>query len=141
MPRKLLIEKLLLTEEGKIPNDYKLNYINGELEFIYVSVDREGGNYRNIYDKNWEPLNFHWTSKKSITGLRGPEIRPPASFIQMKEIGKEIAKEYPYVRVDFYDVDGDLYVGEITHFHGGGFDSFHPSDYDLSFGQKLKLPI
>lgn len=141
MPRKILIEKLLLDENGKIPNDYKLNFINGELEFVYVSVDREGGNYRNIYDSEWKPLYFHWTSKKNIDDLRGPEIQRPHSFSKMIEIGQEIAKEYPYVRVDFYDINGDLFVGEITHFHGGGFDRFYPAEYDLKFGKKLKLSI
>ena len=55
-------------------------------------------------------------------------------------MGAEIAKNFPYVRVDFYDVDGKLYFGEITFFHGGGFDVFVPSEYDKIFGDKLILP-
>jgi hypothetical protein len=138
--KKIIVEKLLITKEGKIPNDYKLNYINGKLEFVYVSLDREGGNYRNIYDPNWNPLYFKWASNKKIAKTtRGPEIAPPLSFEKMKEFGNEIAKLFPYVRVDFYDVDGKLYFGEITLCHGGGFDRFEPIEKDFEFGNKLIL--
>ena len=138
--RRIIIEKLLITKDGKIPNDYKLNYLNGNLEFVYVSLDRESSNYRNIYDADWKPVNFKWANKAKMPKTkRGPEIPPPASFAMMKKMGAEIAKLFPYVRVDFYDVDGKLYFGEITLCHGGGFDRFEPIEKDYEFGDKLIL--
>lgn len=137
---RIIIERLLLDKNGKIPNDYKLHFINGNLEFVYCSIDREGKNYRNIYSPDWTPLYFTWVAKKDIRAdLRGPEISPPASFAKMVEIGSRIAKLFTYVRVDFYDVDGKLYYGEITLHHGGGYDVFLPESYDLYYGQKLDL--
>jgi hypothetical protein len=138
--RRIIVEKLLVTKEGKIPNDYKLNFINGNLEFVYLSLDREGGNFRNIYDANWNPLDFKWANKKKMPKTkRGPEIEPPRSWELMKKMGSEIAKLFPYVRVDFYDVDGKLYFGEITLCHGGGFDKFEPQTVDFQLGEKLKI--
>ena len=137
---QIVVEHLLTTKDGKIPNDYKLHFFNGELEFIYVSVDREGKNKRNIYDADWNPLLFTWVSKyKNHENVRGEEIAAPESFEEMKRIGTDIAKLFKYVRVDFYDVDGKLYFGEITLHHGGGFDVFCPKDYDLHYGKKLLL--
>lgn len=137
--RRIIVEKLLLKKDGKIPNDYKLNYINGNLEFVYVSVDREGGNYRNIYDSEWNPLKFKWANRAKLPKTRrGPEIEPPVTWPKMKALGQEIARSFPYVRVDFYDVDGILFFGEITLCHGGGFDRFEPQNYDEFFGSKLK---
>lgn len=136
----IIIEKLLLTKEGYIPNDYKLHFINGKLAFIYCSVGRETINKRNIYDADWNPLLFTWSEKhKDPSKLRGPEIKAPATFDKMKQLGAEIAKDFSYVRVDFYDVDGDLYFGEITLHHGSGFDVFVPSTYDEEYGKMLKL--
>lgn len=136
----IMIEKLLLTKEGKLPNDYKMHYINGKLEFIYCSIDREGINKRNIYDADWNPLYFTWSEPyKDVSTLRGPEISAPASFETMKKLAAEIAKDFKYVRVDFYDVEGELFFGEITLHHGSGFDVFYPSEYDLIYGKKLKL--
>jgi hypothetical protein len=138
--RRIVVEKLLTTKKGNIPNDYKLNYLNGVLAFVYVSVDREGGNFRNIYDSEWNPLHFKWANKKKLAKTkRGPEIEAPASFSKMKEIGSEIAKLFPFVRVDFYDVDGKLYFGEVTLCHGGGFDKFEPVEMDTFFGNKLTI--
>lgn len=140
--RQIVVERLLQTKEGKIPNDYKLHYINGNLEFVYVSVDREGANKRNIYDKDWNPLMFSWVKKRAASEqepVRGAEIPAPPSFGEMKRIGKEIAGLFKYVRVDFYDVDGRLYFGEITLHHGSGFDVFVPEEYDYIYGRKLVL--
>lgn len=139
---RIIIEKLLQDKEGHIPNDYKLHFINGQLQFVYCSVGRETGNKRNIYDADWNPLYFSWVEAyKDTTNIRGEEIPAPSSFDEMKRIGAEIAKDYPYVRVDFYDVDGKLYFGEITYHHGSGFDVFKPSHYDEEYGRMLKLPI
>lgn len=138
--RCILVEKLLLTKEGKIPNDYKLTFFNGELQFIYCSIDREGINKRNIYDSNWKPVPFSWVaSNKSLENLKGPEIEPPETLDKMIAIGKIIAKNFPYVRTDFYDVDGKLYYGEVTLCHGSGFDRIHPQSFDLELGKKLNL--
>lgn len=136
----IIIEKLLQTKDGYIPNDYKLHFINGKLEFVYCSVGRETINKRNIYDDNWKPLMFSWSEKyKDPSTLRGPEIEAPKSFEKMKELGGEIAKDFKYVRVDFYDVDGQLFFGEITLHHGSGFDVFVPNYYDELYGNKLSL--
>lgn len=136
----IIIEKLLLTKDGYVPNDYKLHYFNGQLKFVYCSVGRETINKRNIYDADWKPIYMTWSEKfKDASTLRGPEIAPPSSFNRMKELAEVIAKDFKYVRVDFYDVDGKLYFGEITLHHGSGFDVFTPSEYDLIFGKELHL--
>ncbi|MBQ7220554.1 MAG: hypothetical protein IJS28_06195 [Synergistaceae bacterium] len=136
IPPRIIAEKLLLTHEGRLPNDYKLHFFNGRLGFVYCSLDREGGNFRNMYDPDWQPLYFTWGGHDE---KRGPEISPPESFPEMLRIGREIAKLFRYVRVDFYDVDGKLYYGEITLHHGGGFNRFKPESYDRYFGDMLDL--
>lgn len=139
-PRRIIVEKLLMTKDGKIPNDYKLHYINGELQFVYVSYDREGVNDRCIYDENWNRLPFVWVPASTYKPtMNTSDVSCPSSFEKMKEFGSIIAKDFKYVRVDFYDVDGKLYFGEITLHHGGGTDKFFPEKYDLIYGEKLKL--
>ena len=139
-PRRIIIEKLLVTKEGKIPNDYKLHYINGELQFVYVSYDREGKNDRCTYDENWNRLPFVWIPPKSYReNINTSDVPCPPTFEKMKEFGARVAKLFKYVRVDFYDVDGKLYFGEITLHHGSGMDIFYPEKYDKIFGDKLRL--
>ena len=57
----------------------------------------------------------------------------------MLRIGKEIASLCKFVRVDFYDIDGEAKIGEITFYNGGGLDRFYPDKYDAIYGEKLKL--
>ena len=57
----------------------------------------------------------------------------------MIEFGSKIASLFKYVRVDFYDVDGKLYFGEITLYHGSGYDSFFPKEYDKYYGNMLNI--
>ena len=139
--RRIIVEKLLQTKDGKIPNDYKLHFINGKIAFIYVSVDREGGNYRCIYDKDWNKLPFVWVeSWKYREGMNSADVERPATLEKMIEMGTKIAQRFPrYIRVDYYDVDGKLYFGEITFHHGGAQDQFFPKEYDLFYGKQLTL--
>lgn len=138
--RRIIVEKLLETKSGKIPNDYKLHFINGEFQFIYVSYDREGLNDRCLYDENWNRLPFVWLDEKNYKpSLNSSDVPKPETFEKMLEFGKKVAQNFKYVRVDFYDVDGKLYFGEITLHHGGGFDKFFPEEYDLYYGKKLDL--
>ena len=73
-------------------------------------------------------------------GLYGPDIKPPASLPQMIRTGRRLSRKFSYVRLDFYDVDGKMYYGEITLYHGSGYDSFRPEQMDLYYGKKLMLP-
>ena len=136
--QRIIIEKLLQTKDGKIPNDYKLSFINGELQFIYCSVDREGENFRIIYDKNWKRLPFSMSSCHASES-KSHDIPKPATLDKMIEIGSEVAKLFCLVRVDFYDVDGKLYYGEVTMYHGGGYEQFDPPEIDDFYGAKVDL--
>lgn len=139
--RRIIVEELLETKEGKIPNDYKLHFINGEIAFIYVSFDREGVNDRVIYDRDWNKLPFVWVPKDTyFEGMGNSDVPRPARLDDMIAMGSEIAKIFPrYIRVDFYEVDGKLYFGEITFHHGGGWDTFFPEEYNDYYGKMLRL--
>ena len=141
-PRRIIVEKLLETKEGKLPNDYKLHYFNGKLQFVYVSFDREGINDRCIYDKEWNRLPFVWVPQETYREtMNTADVPRPESFDKMVELGNSIAVDFKYVRVDFYDVDGKLYFGEITLYHGSGYDKFYPDHYDLEYGKRLNLEL
>ena len=135
----IIVERLLLDKNGHIPNDYKLHFINGELQFVYCSIDREGKNYRSIYSPSWKRMNMEWVGRNDHKGMIGDDIPCPETFKDMVAIGTQVAQRFKYVRVDFYDVDGKLYYGEITLHHGSGYDTFEPKEWDLYYGKKLKL--
>lgn len=126
---RIICEELLVKSDGKIPNDYKFHCINGKVEFIYVSYDRKGVNDRCLYDKEWKRLPFVWIAENNYRPeLNRTDVPKPDCFDEMAEVATKIAAIFKYVRVDFYDVDGKPFLGEITLFHGGGFDKFFPKN-------------
>ena len=56
-------------------------------------------------------------------------------------LASKLSKGYPHIRVDFYEVNGKVYFGELTLYHWSGFVPFNPSKYDKMFGDWIMLPI
>tara|TARA_Y100000589_G_C27199315_1_gene648719 strand:- start:14723 stop:15679 length:957 start_codon:yes stop_codon:yes gene_type:complete len=138
--RSIFIEELLLDESSKIPNDYKLHMINGELAFVYCSIDRETKNYRKIYFPEWENRGMYWSpygyyDKKYI----GPEIEKPKNFKTMEAIARKLCKGFCYVRIDFYEIGNKVFVGEITQHQGSGNEVILPKEFDINLGKLIKL--
>ena len=135
----ILVERLLVDEEGKIPVDYKLHYINGELQFIYCVVDREGDAYRAMFSPEWELLPLQWVSVRNHKPLRLSVNEPkPKNLDKMIEYGNLIAKRFKYyVRVDYYEVGGKMYFGEITMHHGSGLNKFFPAEVEKLYADKM----
>ena len=64
----------------------------------------------------------------------------PENLDEMLELARVLAKDIPFVRVDFYIVDGQIYFGEITFFPASGFNPFTPEKWDRIFGDWIQLP-
>jgi hypothetical protein len=131
----IIVEKLLLDEKGNIPADFKLHFFNGKLGIIQIDSDRLSYHKRNLYDPDWNHLDFIWEYEQGIITSK------PAMLDSMKMLGEKIAKDFIYVRVDFYLIFDKIYFGEITFHPGGGYDIFKPEKFDLEVGKLLELPI
>ncbi|MBO0330175.1 glycosyl transferase [Muricauda sp. CAU 1631] len=139
---RVIVEKLLLTEAGKIPFDYKLHCFNGKVITIQVDMNRGTENhFRNWYDINWNREPFKWTAIKDgkKTDPSDYDIERPSTLEEMIRLSELLAAPFCYVRVDWYDVDGQLYFGELTFHHDGGNSPIEPSEWDLKLGEKLNL--
>lgn len=70
----------------------------------------------------------------------GQKINKPKNYDQMIEFAELLSKDFPFVRVDFYEVNGNLYFGELTFYPGSGLEKFSPEKYDEIFGDWMQLP-
>ena len=66
-------------------------------------------------------------------------VKRPENFDEMKELAQKLSKGIPEVRVDFYDINGQVYLGELTFYHQSGFAPFSPEEWDFKLGQLLDL--
>lgn len=134
---KILVEKLLINEQGNIPNDIKIHCFNSEPRFIYCSVDRESKDIRGIFDQNFKPLKM--TLGKDPSKFKNDDISKPKQLDLMLELASKLSKGLPYVRVDIYDMEDELYFGEMTFFQGSGFDPLFPFEMDKFWGTQLEI--
>ena len=68
------------------------------------------------------------------------QIEKPRGFEEMKLIAEKLSKGIPHVRVDFYDIGGKVYFGELTFFHWSGMVPFEPDEWDYKMGEMVNLP-
>lgn len=129
---RIICEKLL--EENII--DYKIYCFNGKPLFTQVISNRKGSAYNaNYYDLEWNPIEI---KRKDITKSSN-EIKKPLNYDVMIKFSKEISKEFPFVRMDFYEVNSKLYFGEATFFPVNGFIKFETREEDEKWGEYLQL--
>ena len=64
----------------------------------------------------------------------------PEKFEEMKVLASKLSRGIPHVRVDFYEVNGKIYFGELTFSHWSGMVPFKPEKWDYIFGSWIKLP-
>tara|TARA_R110000764_G_scaffold28677_2_gene67532 strand:+ start:9197 stop:10168 length:972 start_codon:yes stop_codon:yes gene_type:complete len=139
----IVVEKLLVTKNGQIPNDYKLHCFNGKVRMIQVDMGRGTSNhYRNWYNTDWQREPYKWSSPKGPGKYTDPSIDDvprPETLEKMISLSERISSHFDYVRVDWYDVDGKLYFGEVTFHHDGGTKPILPEQWDLILGNELIL--
>ena len=134
---RIICEYYLESKQGETPNDYKFLCFNGEPKLIQLHMHRYKTNYTmDYYDMNWEKTNI----SKRGTAVSDAKADKPENFEKMKELARVLAKDTYFSRIDFYNVDGKIYFGEITFSPTSGLSPFDNYEDDLLMGSYIKLP-
>lgn len=141
IPPKIVIEKLLTKDDEKVPDDCRFYCFNGKVEFIQMDVNRFENHERGIFDLNWKPLPFTWCSiiDGELKYKTKEDILKPKNLNEMIKVAEKLSKDFNFVRVDLYSLNGEIYFGELTFTPACGLSPFVPDKYDLIYGKKLKL--
>ena len=134
--RRFFAEEYVESENEAL-RDYKLLVYNGRVQNLFVVFERETNRnpYINFYDREWNLLPFerdHPNYNKSIAS--------PKYLKEMITLAEQLAKDIPFVRVDFYCNFDKVLFGEMTFYPGSGFESFQPIEWDYKLGDLIKLP-
>ena len=135
--RKIIAEEYLGTDLI----DYRFYCFDGKVEYIYQYFNKTAEddskpmiNNCNIYDRKWKLQEFHQASTPSGNTIA------PIQLELMIELSEKLSRNCPFIRVDFYDINGKVFFGELTFYPGAGFSKFYPPEYDEVIGKKLILP-
>ena len=137
IPRKIICEKFM-TNGGQELEDYKIHNFNGEAKFVLVCRDRfsDTGLTEDFFTPEWE----HMPVKRPKLANASVPIPRPEQLEQMLEFSSILSENIPFVRTDFYVIEGKVYFGEITFFPASGMAPFQPARWDATIGSWLKLP-
>ena len=132
---RIIAEQYMADNNGELL-DYKFMSFMGDVKCLFICSDRfsKDGLHVTFLDNEWNVMPFerYYPSKKE-------GFVKPSSYEQMKLLAERLAQDIPFVRVDFYDVNGKVYFGELTFFPGGGLEPFNPPEWDKTFGDWIKL--
>lgn len=135
---RIIAEQYMEDNKTRELRDYKFFCFRGDVKALFIATDRqkEGEDVKfDFFDTDYNHLPFR-------QGHENAPVLPvkPLCFEEMKRLAALLSKDLPQVRVDFYEVNGKIYFGEMTFFHHGGWTKFDPAEWDDIFGEWLTLP-
>lgn len=134
---RIIAEKYMVDESGYELKDYKFFCFDGRVQAMFIATDRNEKTETcfDFFDRDFNHMpvvNGHPNTKK--------ELKKPQGFEKMIELAEKLSIGIPQVRIDFYDINGKVYFGEMTFFHWSGLKKFEPEKYDKIFGDWITLP-
>ena len=130
--KKIIIEKFMADKNQEL-NDYKFFCFDGKVKFVEVDSDRFGNHTMDFFDEKWNLLQLKKGNHENSSTIP----RKPQKFDKMINIAEELAAEFQFVRVDLYNVAGNIYFGELTFTPAGGLTKFSPIEKDREYAQKI----
>lgn len=110
----------------------------GKVKCCFVCTNRRSDSGLNvtILDVEWKRMPFGRTNHPAEVN----SITKPMSFNEMVNVSERLGKNLPFVRVDFYEIGGKPYIGDITLYPAAGFERFEPQELDRVMGDWIILP-
>ena len=134
-----IIGEQYMDSDGDDLPDYKIHCFNGIPRFILVCRNRFGNveMTEDFFDTDWNHLDIKRPEHpNSTTKIERPEV-----LKELLDLSKKLSSGIPFLRVDFYVVNGRIFFGELTFFPASGFDIFEPEEWDSIIGNWLELPV
>ena len=134
---KYVIVKGKITEiktEYDEQKDYKFFCFNGKVRFFKVDFGRFVEHHANYYSPEGELLEV---------GERGLEPDPnypielPNNLKEMISLAEKLSANVPFLRVDFYNLNGKIYFGELTFYPASGMLPWTTEEADMKIGNFL----
>ncbi len=134
-PRIIAEEYMQDKNHGVLPVYKIFNFNNGPCILQAIQSDKTKDERIDYFDENWNLLNLRQNYKTSDSPLSKPE-----TFSKMLEFAKQLSIGFPFLRTDFYEVNGKLYFSEFTFYSDAGLAKFTPDEWDYKLGELIKLP-
>lgn len=133
---RIIAEAFMADDSGTDLPDYKLMCFGGKVKCSFTCTGRntENGLHVTFYDREWQKMPFarHYPAEER-------PMSKPENYEKMVELAEKLAAPLKFARIDFYDINGRIFFGEITFFPGNGTEEFNPEEWDEKIGDWLEL--
>lgn len=136
---RIIIEKYIQSNGNETGlADYKFFCFSGKAVYLQYMSNRILGLEAvvGIYDRNFNRLSV----KRVGDSYLEDEIRKPDNYLKMLEISDRLSRDFPHARVDLYNVNGKILLGEITFYGASGYMKYEPDSFDFELGKRFVLP-
>ena len=134
--RQIIAEKYMVDEGGDVLTDYKFFCFNGEPRVMYISNDGAENPRTDFFDMEFNHLPIIMKDPNSEQLPKKPQ-----NFELMKELAEKLSEGIPFLRTDFYEINWDVYVGELTLYHNAGLSHIEPEEWSYKLGSYIDLSI
>ena len=134
---KVIVEQYLESKEnadGSI-DDYKFLCYDGKFRFLWIDKNRYSNHKRGFWNERLEVLDGVYSDHPTFDHA----IPLPENIQEMIDVAEKLAKGFPFVRVDLYNINGKIYFGEMTYYPWSGFVTFTPDSFDYELGKYLDI--
>ena len=132
---RIIAEQFMVDESGIELKDYKYYCFDGKVKMMFVATGRPYDTRFDFFGTNFNHLpvkqGYDWADKP---------ISKPLGFDEMISLAEKLSKNIPHVRIDFYDINGQIYFGEMTFFDSSGWTPLEPVEWDYKMGSWINLP-
>jgi hypothetical protein len=136
---RFFAEQFVVNEGQEDLIDYKLFCFGGEPKYIQVIKNRRIKETIDFFDLNWQHQSFIGLNPLAVQSE--DVIARPQNLDIMISYARKLSENIPFLRVDFYNIDGRVLFGETTFYPASGFGRFNPSEWDVRLGNLLKIPV
>ena len=133
---RIIAEQFLEDGTGQLM-DYKFFCFNGVVKCFKIDFDRSTEHRANYYTPDGALLEF---GEMICPPDYERKIAMPVSLSNMISIAERLSKGIPFVRVDLYEVKGQIFFGELTLYPAAGLGPFTEKKWDYTLGEWLQLP-
>lgn len=135
--KRIIAEKFIVPDEKSSDLlDYKFFCFNGKVRFFKVDFGRFINHHANYYSPSGILLDF---GESGIDPDPNHKIKLPTNLELMIELSEKLSQGQPFLRVDMYNVNGNILFGELTFYPASGLLPWTPSSADDLIGSYLTL--
>ena len=114
--------------------DFKFLCFHGTPRYVIIDKDRYIGHKRNFYTIEKQRLNVESDCKQF-----DEDYIFPSNYNEMVDIARKLSEDFPFVRVDLYNVNGKIIFGELTFYPWSGYVQFNPDEFDFTLGNEFDI--